>query len=446
MGIVGAGAARRLRQRRQPAAGARRGAAARAVGAARARRLARPPGPAAADREPAARRAGRDRRPRGRGVGLALPGGPDRPRRRVRVALALPLDWRLLGFLAGALDRRPRSASAWCRPGGRGALDAADAVSHASHGRVTRRGAVSGPAGRRPDRAVARARRRRRPLRPHVLGAGDARHRLRARTTCTSRSSASAATPGAQRGRGSTRELQQAAPRVPGVQAAAVSMIEPLSGMGWNGRASTCPASAPAPAASAMTYLQRGHARLVRDLRHAARSPGATSRPATTPAPPVAIVERGVRPALLRRRAAVGRRVRDGDRPRRDGRGRDRRRRRRTPPIAALREAFPPTLYRPLAQIDGAAAVPQPHGADGAGRRAGLQPALTRAIRGVDPTLTLTYRSDGRPDARPAHRGPRRSRCCPASSARWRCSWRRSGSTASRRTASPSAAARSASA
>ena len=81
-GIVGAGAAHRLRQRREPAAGARRGAPARARGAPRARRLARPPGPPAADREPAARRARRDRRPRARGLGIALPGGADRPHRR----------------------------------------------------------------------------------------------------------------------------------------------------------------------------------------------------------------------------------------------------------------------------------------------------------------------------------------------------------------------------
>ena len=53
----------------------------------------------------------------------------------------------------------------------------------------------------------------------------------------------------------------------------------------------------------------------------------------------------------------------------------------------------PPTLYRPLAQF----AEPFPIAAVtvriGQGGAAGLQPALTRAITAVDPTIALTYRS-----------------------------------------------------
>ena len=49
-------------------------------------------------------------------------------------------------------------------------------------------------------------------------------------------------------------ELQQAAIAVPGVQAAAVSMIGPLSGMGWNSAAEV--AGEPRkPGREAMTYL-----------------------------------------------------------------------------------------------------------------------------------------------------------------------------------------------
>ena len=36
-----------------------------------------------------------------------------------------------------------------------------------------------------------------------------------------------------------------------------------------------------------------------------------------------------------------------------------------------VREDFPPTMYRPAAQVTEPAAVPEPDGADGAGRHAG---------------------------------------------------------------------------
>jgi len=58
-----------------------------------------------------------------------------------------------------------------------------------------------------------------------------------------------------------------------------------------------------------------------------------------------------------------------------------------------IRGARPPTLYRPMAQFDDpfpnavATVRIEPDGA------AGLQPALTRAISRVDPTITFTYRA-----------------------------------------------------
>ena len=178
--------------------------------------------------------AGRARRSRRRRVGLALPGGPARdvgvggraraaarlaaarlPHRRSRVATALGSAW------------RPR--------GGRAALDASDAVGHASHSRVTRRGAVSGPlvVGQVALSLVlvvaAGA------LRPHVLDAGDARYRASTRTVCTPSASSSRRTAPEARPELCDAAAAKRRARVPGVRQAAVSVVEPLSGMGWNG-------------------------------------------------------------------------------------------------------------------------------------------------------------------------------------------------------------------
>ncbi len=87
-----AGAADRLRQRRQPAAVARDDAAEGDVGPAVARRDARAADPAAADREPAARRrsAARSALLVGYWGQQLLPGPPGQ---------ATPLDWRVLAFV-----------------------------------------------------------------------------------------------------------------------------------------------------------------------------------------------------------------------------------------------------------------------------------------------------------------------------------------------------------
>ena len=99
-----AGAADRLRQRRQPAAVARDDAAEGAVGAAVARRDARPAGPAAADREPAARVRRRRARHPGRLLGQTAAAAAGN-----QSAL---LDWRVLAFVLGVDHASPASSSA----------------------------------------------------------------------------------------------------------------------------------------------------------------------------------------------------------------------------------------------------------------------------------------------------------------------------------------------
>ena len=192
VGIVGARAARRLRQRRQPAAGARRGAAARAVGPAGPRRLARPAGPAAPDREPAPRRAGR-RSPAccsrcGARASWSRSSAPptSRWRSRCRSTGGCSGSWSALS-VADRRRLRPRPGVAGAAPrrrrGGR--------ARQPQPRDAARRGLR--PARRRPDRAVAGARRRRRPLRPHVLDAGRRATSASSRTGCRSPSSGPAA-------------------------------------------------------------------------------------------------------------------------------------------------------------------------------------------------------------------------------------------------------------
>ena len=94
------------------------------------------------------------------------------------VALALPLDWRLLGFLTGLSVATALAfglAPAWRTR----RVDASDAVGHATpQPRDPARSGVRA-AGGRPGGAVAGARRRGRAPRPDVLGAGDPRSRVR---------------------------------------------------------------------------------------------------------------------------------------------------------------------------------------------------------------------------------------------------------------------------
>ena len=106
MGVVVRRAADRLRQPRQPAAGAGRGATAGAEPAPRARRLARPHRAAAAAREPAARRRRRVRRPDRRALRAARRWSmPSSTHQHHRAPRPVGLDWRSLGFTAAVGDR-----------------------------------------------------------------------------------------------------------------------------------------------------------------------------------------------------------------------------------------------------------------------------------------------------------------------------------------------------
>jgi predicted permease len=184
--------------------------------------------------------------------------------------------------------------------------------------------------------------------------------------------------------------LRDAASRVPGVRHAAAAVVEPLSGMGWNGPI-TVPGAPPAPNprdAMAMfnaitpgwfatngTRLVAGRDFDTRDDRGA----------------PVAIVNEVFARRFFGGRGAVGRRVRMGMGPRAEveveivGVS-------ASAAYGRVRTEFPPTLYRPAGQM-GTDLPPfvtlslraTPGGA------AGLQAAMTRAVRDVDPTLTLTY-------------------------------------------------------
>jgi len=148
------------------------------------------------------------------------------------VALALPLDWRLLGFLTGLSIATALAfglAPAWRTR----RVDASDAVGHATHSRVTRRGAVSGPlvVGQvalslvlvvvaallgRTFSALATRDLGFDPDDLHTVGIELRRTAMEARPELATR-------------------LGEAAARIPGVRHGAVSVVEPMSGMGWNG-------------------------------------------------------------------------------------------------------------------------------------------------------------------------------------------------------------------
>ena len=116
MGAVGVPAADRLRERREPAAGARRRAAARDGGAHGDRRRARSPGATAADRK---RRAGAVRRGARPRPGRRRPARADdgRSHQPAAARAACALDWHGRGVHAGARrghDDRVRPACRRC--------------------------------------------------------------------------------------------------------------------------------------------------------------------------------------------------------------------------------------------------------------------------------------------------------------------------------------------
>jgi putative ABC transport system permease protein len=146
------------------------------------------------------------------------------------VTLALPVDWRLLGFLA-ALGLTTGLAFGLAPAWRARRVNAADVVAHATQGRVTRRGTVSGPL------VVAQV-----ALSLVLVVAAGLFGRtftaLAARDLgfqpegLLQVSLGIGRTPVARRGEVLAR-VRDAVARVPGVQAAGASSIEPLGGIHW---------------------------------------------------------------------------------------------------------------------------------------------------------------------------------------------------------------------
>jgi predicted permease len=303
------------------------------------------------------------------------------------VALALPLDWRLLGFLAVlgvATGLGFGLVPAWRTR----RVSASDLVAHATAARITRRGAVSGPlvvaqvalslvlvvaaglfgrtftalAGRdlgfRPDGLLQAS-----------LGIGR--------------------TPVAQRGEVLAR-VNEAVARVPGVQSAAVSSIEPLGGIFWT-ESLDVPGVHLAPGTERSVHVNAitpGWFETYATALVAGRDFNARDVPGV----PVAIVNAAFARRFFGSQPALGRHVRvSTGTPRRelvqivgvvgDAAYRD------------LRGERPPTLYRPLAQFEEPFPIAAVTVRIAPGGVSGLPSALTRAITEVDPTIALTYRS-----------------------------------------------------
>ena len=263
-----------------------------------------------------------------------------------QVALALPLDWRLLGFLTALSVVTAVGfglAPAWRTR----RLDASDALSHASQSRVTRRGTVSGPL------VVAQVAL----SLVLVVAAG-----LFGRTFSTLATRDLGFDPeglqqvridigrvdDAQRGAIFGR-LRDAAVRVPGVRQAAAAVIEPLSGSGWNGPITVPGVARPQNPRDAMsmynaitpgwfatfgTPLVAGRDFDARDDRGA----------------PVAIVNDAFARRFFGSRSAVGRRIQMETGPGGVSEveivGVS-----ATAAYRGVRSEFPPTLYRPAGQM-----------------------------------------------------------------------------------------------
>ena len=302
------------------------------------------------------------------------------------VTLALPLDWRLLGFLA-ALGVTTGVGFGVVPAWRARRINASEIVAHATAGRVTRRGTVSGPL------VVAQV-----ALSLVLVVAAGLFGRTF--TTLAARdlgfqpegllqaSLGIGRTPAAQRGEVLAR-VKDAVARVPGVQAAAVSSIEPLAGIFWT-ESLDVPGAHLAPGTERSVHVN-------------AITPGwfATYRTSfvagrdfdgrDVPGGPVAIVNAAFVQRFFGSQPALGRHVRvSTGTPRQElveivGVVGD----------AAYRHLHerPPTLYRPLAQFEEPFPIAAVTVRIGPGGAAGLQPALTRAITAVDPTIAVTYRS-----------------------------------------------------
>ena len=302
------------------------------------------------------------------------------------VTLALPLDWRLLGFLA-ALGVTTGigfgMAPAWRAR----RLNAADIVAHATVARATRRGTVSGPL------VVAQVAL----SLVLVVAAGLFGRTFTALATrdlgfqpegLLQASLGIGRTPVAQR-RDVLARVQDAVARVPGVQAAAVSSIEPLGDTFWT-ESLDVPGVQLAPDIERSVHVNAitpGWFATYRTSLVGGRDFDVRDRPGA----PVAIVNAAFVRRFFGSQPALGRHVRvSTGTPRQE----------RVEIVGVVADAAyrhlherPPTLYRPLAQFEEPFPVAAVTVRIGPGGAAGLQPALTRAITAVDPTIALTYRS-----------------------------------------------------
>ena len=301
------------------------------------------------------------------------------------VVLALPIDWRLLGFLAvlGLLTGIGFGlVPAWRAR----RVKPADVIARAAPGRVTRRGAVFGPlvvaqvalslvlvvAAGLFGRTFATLATRDLGFEPHGL---------------VQASLEIGRTPAAQRADVLGR-VRDAVAGVVGVQAAAVSTIEPLGGMSWNESVDVTGLAIP-PGADHSPYLNAitpGWFATYGTPLLSGRDFTAQDRPGT----PVAIVNAAFVRHFFGSQPALGRQIRLTNADHFDTMT--------VVGIAAdaaydeIRGEPPPQLFRPMSQFEEPFPMAVATVRVGPGAAAGLQAALTRAITGVDPTIAITYR------------------------------------------------------
>jgi putative ABC transport system permease protein len=302
------------------------------------------------------------------------------------VALALPLDWRLLGFLT--LLSIVTALGFGLVPAWRARrVDAAEATGHSTGSRVTRRGAVSGPL---------------------VVGQIALSLLLVVAAGLFGRTFSGLATrdlgfepddlhvasieigrvPADQRGR-LYDELRQAALRVPGVRAAGSSMIGPLSGAGWNTRVQV-PGQPLLPGRQAMSFLNAVTPGWF-DTYGIRLLAGRDVAPADISGAPIAVVNQTFARRFFGTVSPIGRRVQlqapgGMDEFEIVGLVED-------AAYRGMRETFLPTLYRPVAQSVDPPPFVNLSVRTGPGGALGLHEGLTRAIRGVEPSLAVTYQA-----------------------------------------------------
>ena len=174
--------------------------------------------------------------------------------------------------------------------------------------------------------------------------------------------------------------IRQSVAAVPGVAAAAVSFVTPVSGNTWNNRIDVS-GGVELPERQRAVELQRDHARLVHDVRHAARRRPRHPRHATRKnAPPVILVNQAFARKFLNGASPLGHTVTIGAggpvaQPPREIVG-----------VVAdavyrsLREPIPPTMYVPLAQFDDSRNPAPPSMSVSVRAAVGSPPLLARSV------------------------------------------------------------------